>query len=291
MADRAKVSAGPRPGSTVRGLALTCHPIPAVAVAVFAGLLGVLASLSVTRCLVLVAAVLCGQLSIGWSNDRIDAARDATVGRVDKPLAAGAIGRPVVDRAIGVALAATVLLSFSLGPRAAIVHLIAVGCGWAYNLGFKSTRLSWLPYAVAFGLLPVVAGWAAPRPSSPPLWLVLAAVLLGVVGHLANALPDLDDDGRTGVRSAPYRLGAQRSLVLSGVLVLAAAMLVAFGPSGRPGAAGWAGLAAGAGLAVLLAGAHRWRDSRRAAGGAFQGLILIVAVQLAVLVLAPGRWR
>ena len=41
------------------------------------------------RGLLVTAAVLAGQLSIGWSNDLIDARRDRAVGRTDKPLAVG----------------------------------------------------------------------------------------------------------------------------------------------------------------------------------------------------------
>ena len=40
-----------------------------------------------TRVALVTAAVLCGQLSIGWSNDLVDLARDRAVGRRDKPLA------------------------------------------------------------------------------------------------------------------------------------------------------------------------------------------------------------
>ena len=35
------------------------------------------------------AAVLAGQLSVGWHNDWLDAARDTAAGRADKPVAAG----------------------------------------------------------------------------------------------------------------------------------------------------------------------------------------------------------
>ena len=41
------------------------------------------------------------------------------------------------------------------GWRAALAHLVAVGCAWAYDLGLKSTVVSALTYAAAFALLPV----------------------------------------------------------------------------------------------------------------------------------------
>ena len=33
--------------------------------------------------------------------------------------------------------------------------LVIVVCGWLYNLGLKATAWSWLPYAIAFKLIPI----------------------------------------------------------------------------------------------------------------------------------------
>ena len=103
-----------------------------------------------------VAAVLTGQLSIGWSNDLIDLARDRAVGREDKPLVDGRVSERTVRVACALAVVATVPLSLACGWLAGPVHLVCVAAGWAYNLGAKATPWSWLPYAVAFGGLPVV---------------------------------------------------------------------------------------------------------------------------------------
>ena len=58
------------------GLALSCHPLPTIAVTAISAGLAALAGLSPARGALVVAAVFAGQLSIGWSNDAIDAARD-----------------------------------------------------------------------------------------------------------------------------------------------------------------------------------------------------------------------
>ena len=52
------------------------HPGPALAVTVLAGLLGAAVGMGPVEVLLVVAAVGTGQLSIGWSNDLVDAARD-----------------------------------------------------------------------------------------------------------------------------------------------------------------------------------------------------------------------
>ena len=84
-----EVSADSRPHpSTVPALLGAAHPGPALAVTVLAALLGTALDLTPDRVVLVTAAVFCGQLSIGWSNDLVDLARDRAVGRRDKPLAA-----------------------------------------------------------------------------------------------------------------------------------------------------------------------------------------------------------
>ncbi len=271
-----------------RTLVLSCHPAPTVGVTAFSAVLGMLAGCSVPTVVLLAAAVLSGQLSIGWSNDRIDATRDASVGRRDKPVAAGSVPVRIVDTAITAALIATILLSLSLGLRAGLTHLMAVGAGWAYNLGAKGTPLSWFPYVVAFGALPAVATLAAPGGRTPAGWLIAAGGCLGVVAHLANVLPDLVEDRRTGVRGAPHRLGAERSVLLCSALLLAAILLVVVGPQGNPGAAAYTGL--GLALTLSLAGTG-WAWHHPSSRATFLGLFGYVALLLALLASTSHQLR
>lgn len=192
-------------------------------------------------------AVLAGQLSIGWSNDWIDAARDRSVARADKPVAAGTVAVAVVRRAALIALAAVVVLSVPLGAAAAVVHLVAVvGSGWTYNLWLKRTWASWVPYVVCFGLLPAVVTLALPGRPWPPWWAIAAGALLGFGAHLANVLPDLADDAATGVSGFPHRLGRTRTAVLAPVALSVATGCVVVGASGP---LGWVVL----GVAVIIA--------------------------------------
>jgi len=43
-------------------------------------------------------------------------------------------------------------------------------------------------------------------------WLLPLGALIGVALHLANTLPDIDDDARFGVRGLAHRLGARGSM-------------------------------------------------------------------------------
>lgn len=172
-------------------------------------------------------AVLTGQLSIGWSNDVIDARRDLSVGRSDKPVALGGVSAAAVWTAAAVAAVLTVPLSLALGWWAGVVHLVGVVCGWAYNLCLKSTVLSPLPFFVAFGSLPAVATLALPAGPWPPAWALLAGGMIGVAAHFGNVLPDLDEDLATGVVGLPHRLGRVRSTTVATTSGVVAALLVA----------------------------------------------------------------
>lgn len=218
------------------------------------------------------AAVLSGQLSIGWSNDAVDAERDAQVGRTDKPAASGALRRRTVWACAVAALAATTVASLALGAVPGAVHLLfGVAMGWAYNLGVKTTVLSPIPYAVAFGTLPSVAALAV-RDAWAPAWLGLAGGGVGVAAHVANCLPDLHDDIATGVRGLPHRLGAAGSRALAAaVLSLAVSVVVADAGLGAAALAVVAGATLGCAGVVL-------RGPGRAPFLAIMGLAVLVVL-------------
>ena len=202
------------------------------------------------RLLLFSGAVLTGQLSIGWSNDLLDRDRDRAAGRRDKPLARGAVTARVVQVATVVTVALTVTLSLASGLLAGLVHLLAVSGGWAYNLGLKRTVLSFLPYAVSFGLLTAFATLASRRAEWPEPWAVAAGSLLGLGAHFLNVVPDVRDDLVAGVHGLPQRLGARASAVAGAALLAAASVLVLLGPGEPLGVAGWVGLVAAVGGAV-----------------------------------------
>lgn len=256
------------------------HPEPAAAVTLVAGALAVAAGRGAAGALLVVLAFAAGQLSVGWSNDWLDAARDARSGRPDKPVARGTLPVATVRRAALAAAALCVPLSLATGLLAGLVHLVAVAAAWGYNARLKATALSWAPYALAFGLVPSVVTLGLPGRPWAAWWATAAGALLGVGAHLANALPDLEDDLAEGVRGLPHRLGAAASSALSAVLLLAATALLVVGP-GTGGALPLAALAAaavvtGAGLALTLR-----RPGSRAA---FRAAIVVALLGVALLV-------
>lgn len=271
------MSGSARPGALIRA----AHIEPTIAVTVLTALLARAAGLDAGRLALVTAAVFFGQLVIGWSNDLLDAGRDAAVGRGDKPLATGDVTAKAVSIAAGAAATAAVGLSAAVGWRSAVVHLLlVVGSGIAYNLGIKATAWSWLPYVVAFGSLPAVVSLAAAPPEPPVAWVAAASAALGAAAHFLNTLPDLADDEATGIRGLPHRIGGRRSQAVAAVLLLAASVVIVLGPPGPPTPVSWAGLLLAAALAIGALTGHGRTPFR--CGVAIAGVDVILLVLAAI---------
>lgn len=236
-----------------------------------------------SRSALLAAAVLCGQLSVGWSNDAIDAPLDTHSGRSDKPIASKAISRTTVGRCAAVALVLDVPLSLALGWRAGAAHLAAVALAWSYNLGLKRTILSVLPYTIAFSLVPVVVAAMLPGAPLPTDVLVLAGGACGVAAHFANTVGDAAEDAITGVRGLPQRVGPAWSTVIAGAFVALAVVHVLKAAGANPLTVGASVIDVTIALALPLA--VRVPRARRLA---FRLVIAAVAVLVVAFVVSGG---
>jgi 4-hydroxybenzoate polyprenyltransferase len=231
------------PGLLV-ALLQAAHPAPSAAVTAVVTALAAASGRGGAGTVLIAAAVLTGQLSVGWSNDLIDAGRDMAAARRDKPLATGAVSARTVTIAAGCALAACVPLSLANGWQAGSAHLTGVAAAWGYNLGVKRTVWSWLPYAVAFGLLPAFVTLSLPGAPWPHWWASAGAALLGVGAHAANVLPDIDDDLAADIRGLPQRGGHRGARALAAAALGAGSAVLVLGPAGPVGLPARAGLAA-----------------------------------------------
>ncbi len=283
------------PGRAV-ALLRACHPEPTVAVTLVSAALAASTGRDARGASAVVAAVLTGQLSVGWCNDYVDRERDRHTGRADKPLVTGDLPAGWLRVAAGVALLCCVPLSMLSGLTGGTLHVLAVLSAWSYDLRLKATSLSVLPYAVSFGLLPAFVVLGRPGAPAVPVWLVATGALLGAGAHFANALPDLDDDLRTGVRGLPHRLGPAVSGWAAGLLLLTASVLLAVGPPGAPGRAGYAApvVAVVALTAGRLGGMVRGKVvgsvlGRRGGSRAMFRAVLFVAIVDVALLLIRGR--
>jgi 4-hydroxybenzoate polyprenyltransferase len=261
-------------------LARATHLGPTLAVTAVAVLLAVAADVGAGRTVLLGAAVLAGQASIGWSNDWLDADRDLAVARADKPVVQGVLTAATLRAWAGGAAVLAVVLSLLLGVLPGLLLLLLVVSGWAYNAGLKRTAASLLPYLTGFGALPAGVVAAAPGAPLAPWWLVAAGAALGGAAHVANVAPDVADDLATGVRGLPHRIGAVPSALTGALLLGTATVLLVLGPAGAPAALDLAAvaLAVPAVVVAALAGSVRWRRL------AFPAVMLLTLLDVTLLV-------
>ena len=219
--------------STVRGARQASHFPPIITVTLVAVVLAAVAGRGLGT-LWVGLAVLAGQLSVGWSNDWLDADRDRAGARSEKPVVSGLISETALRNSAFAALILCVPLSLLSGWRAALVHLVAVLGAWLYNAGVKSTWWSPLPYALAFSLLPVFVTLGLVHHPLPPWGIVLGAGAIGVGAHFINTVGDKDVDETNGIRGFPQHVGPQWSLVLGVVLLGGAALAIGIGSNAHP---------------------------------------------------------
>ena len=207
----------------ILSLILSSHPVSAVLVTALVTGGAVLSGRPTAQCALVAATVLGGQLTVGWLNDVVDRRRDLLTGRQDKPIALGRTDPGTATFAIGCVILLVIPLSIANGTFAGAAHLLAVSSAWIYNLWFKRSFLSWLPYAASFGLLPAFLSYGGSgggmHGAPPTIELTVLAGLLGIGWHFLTVLPDLVEDNETGVRHLPLRIalrmGAPKLLWLS----------------------------------------------------------------------------
>jgi geranylgeranylglycerol-phosphate geranylgeranyltransferase len=266
------------------------HPFPSLLDGLVAGAAALAAGGDLATASRLVVSMVLLQASVGALNDVIDAPSDA--GRKPgKPIPAGLV-RPATARAMAViAGAGGVLLAVPSGPATVALALVLLGLGFGYDLWFKGTSWSWLPFALAIPLFPTY-GWLGAAGMLPAIWAVLlpTAVLAGTALALANATVDVERDRAAGVESVAMRLGRERAAMLN-LTLLALVWLLAFATLGLTGQLVPWGLVAAVGGGAAFAG-WRWLraddPARRERGWEAEavGVALLAAGWLAAMVAA-----
>ncbi len=200
------------------------HPIPSLLTTLaamgFAGIFGI--GPRDRRFWWIAAIMLLVQFSISALNEWADADLDRHAGR-QRPIPLGLVS-PGVTLGIAVvcAVGAFLLCVLShLGPFALLLVGVGTACGWAYDLWLKATPLSFVPFAIAFPLMPFWIGVLAGRPLTSLAVLFIGGSPLATAIHLADAIPDRDRDREVGLKTLAVALGKPGAeMAASGLLLL-----------------------------------------------------------------------
>jgi 4-hydroxybenzoate polyprenyltransferase len=168
------------------------------------------------------AIMLLVQFSISALNEWADADLDRQAGR-RRPIPLGLVS-PGTALTVAVLCAVGAFLLSTLanfGTVSLLLVGIGLACGWAYDLRLKRTPLSFLPFAIAFPLMPFWIGLLAGRPASSLGILFLGGSPLATAIHLADAIPDRDRDRAAGLRTLAVALGRPGAeMVAAGLLLV-----------------------------------------------------------------------
>ena len=168
---------------------------------------------------VIAFTVALGQLVVGWSNDLYDYTDDLAHNRSNKPLVSGLITPQYLTNWLRFMVPFSFIANLlgPLGIKGGLVYILGIACGVAYNLYFKFTLLSPLPFAIAFAALPSCI--AISKDVTPPVWMWLGGALLGMAAHFINVIKDMDQDQVSGINGLPQRLGTKKSIAAAILLI------------------------------------------------------------------------
>jgi 4-hydroxybenzoate polyprenyltransferase len=212
------------------------------AVIVFSGLSWAVAAMVVRGLpaigigLLIVAAMALVQVAIGLFNEYCDRDLDRWA-KPDRAVPRGVLGYRQACVAAWVSLATGLACAAVLSLWGAAVLAVGGGMGMVYSARLKRTVWSWLPYAVAYPIVPLWV-WVTLGVFRAELLLIYPLVVPFAVGvHLCNQLRDYDADLAQGMRGVVQWLGQRTAGKLCwGLLtVMPLLALAGWGWQGRGG--------------------------------------------------------
>lgn len=170
--------------------------------------------------------MLCFQFAIGTANDAADAALDA-VTKPWKPIAAGRLSLRTAKLLAVLFAGGGLTVTLDLNAGAWFIGLAGLLCGLAYDLALKRTALSFVPWLIAFPLIPAWVFVAASAWDAILWWIFPLGALFALAIQSANQSPGAAVERAQGVAGVPQRLGARASALAALACFGAAASLTA----------------------------------------------------------------
>lgn len=266
----------------VRGYLVLPHAVPIIVVMTATAAFALIAAAGwpgLSQISRLLGAMLGGQLAIGAVNELVDADLDA-LAKPAKPIPSGLVSR---RGARIVAVGGTIamgILSLTFGLDAFSLCALGTGAGVVYSFWFKRTIWAWVPYLFALPLLPIWV-WTALSSVRAGMFVAYPIGAAAVVAvQIAQSLPDVDADGRSGVRTLAVALGPDLARRACWGAMLLAAILAALLAPWLTGNAALVWIAAAVAGGLVGLNAILWRRDPRSGALACFPCVAIAAVVL-----------
>lgn len=269
---------------TIRGYLVLPHAVPIIVVISATAVFAFVAANGwpgIGPMMWLLGAMLGGQLAIGAINELIDADVDALV-KPGKPIPAGLVSRRGARIMVFGGVLAMAVLSANFGLVSFLLCALGTGVGIAYSFWFKRSIWSWVPYLIALPLLPIWV-WTALSSVRTGLFAIYPLGAAAVVAvQIAQSLPDVEADARSGVRTLAVALGPDRARRTCWGAMLLAALGAALLARWLTGNAALVWIAATVACGLVGVNAILWRRDARAGAMACFPCIAVAAVTLGV---------
>lgn len=178
----------------------------------------------------IIVAMALVQIAVGLFNEYSDRDLDLRA-KPDRAVPRGVLSCRQAWVAAAVSLVLGLVCAAVLSLWGAMVLAVGGGMGMAYSARLKRTVWSWLPYAVAYPIVPLWV-WVSLGVFRLDLLLIYPVVMPFAVGvHLCNQLRDYDTDLAQGMRGLVQGLGKRTAgrLCWSLLTIVPLIMVVALG--------------------------------------------------------------
>lgn len=264
------------------------HFVPCISSTLYTTIMALLVGQR-TRLYLLVPAVVLGQFSVGWYNDYLDRDRDRIAGRTDKPIAMGLIDTKTIKLIGYPSCILSVLLAFGYGGvRAGVVYSVALLSALLYDYKLKRTVLSMASIMLSFGLLPVYVGLSGMISTVPALWMILSTATLGACLHIQHAIPDYEDDAKTGVKGFVHYFSRRQILIMGVAMLCLSVGSVIFGVRNNINVVTWVASGFFVLATIIFAQNFIKNDYKKAFGMSMRMMLLTIVITLSA---APSMFK
>lgn len=215
--------------SRARAILAMLHPLPVIMTVLAAGAFAVVADTGHLRgdgSVVVLVVIGLSQIAIAVYNDIRDLDMDVEA-HSERALASGTVSVAAARALVMAAGLGSVALAFQRGFLSGVLVAVGTVSGLLYSSTFKRTTWSWVPFAVAFPLLPVWVFVAVGRIPDHVWTIFVIGVPLAVAIHLADSLPDIETDVTFGAGGLGPALGLDRAARACWTATLLASLLAA----------------------------------------------------------------